>query len=167
MSDRRPASAAAGFTLIEVLVAMSVLLIGMTGIITLFSTGLGLERRGSLAVDAAVALEDVMPEVRRQIEERLGEDGGVDAVDLPRNPIPGWVGLDYLARARRMPESNNPSAWMLEVRVIPRGVPEDQGLSYGYLPARFGRTYETLVREAEQEKLTTNRAGQTGRREPR
>ncbi len=153
MSGMQRRDGAAGFTLVEILVAMTVLLIGMTGIITLFSTGLSLERRGSLAVDAAVALEDVMPEVRRQIEERLQEAEDVDAVDLPRNPIPGWLGLDYLARARRMPDLNNPSAWLLEVTVVARGTPPDRGLSYGFLPVRFGRTYETLVREAERETI--------------
>ena len=138
----------------------------MTGVITLFSTGLTLERRGSLAVDAAVALEDIRPKARELLLERLREEES-DEVELPRNPIPGWVGLDYLVSAVRVPEAGQPDAWLMKVTVVAVGSPDDRGLSYGYLPIRLGRTYEDLVRAARSETLESSNAGGAGRKEGR
>jgi prepilin-type N-terminal cleavage/methylation domain-containing protein len=49
-----------GFTLIEVLIAMSLLVIGMTGILTLFSVALDLEAKAAERHDIAAALPDVL-----------------------------------------------------------------------------------------------------------
>ncbi len=153
MNTSRSEFAQGGFTLAEILVAMSVLLIGMAGIISLFTAGLNLERRSSLAIDTAVALRDVEPLVRAETVRRLASGDKENDLDIPRTPIPGWVGLDYTAKILPMEGNESNEGYVMKITVIPRGAPEDKGISYGYLPLRFGPTYEEMVRAASQETL--------------
>ncbi len=153
MMSHEAQSAEAGFTLVEILVALTVLLVGMAGIIGLFSTGLTLERRSTLAIDTAVALRDIEPQIKAEITTRLA--AGVDVADLstPRSPIPGWQGLDYLTEVLPLPGSETNEGYLLKITVVPRGVQEDKGFSYGFLPIRLGQNYERLIKEAGQETL--------------
>ena len=57
-----------GFSLIEILVATSLLVIGMTGVLALFTTALTLESEAEQRTDVALAL----PEAVREIETVLG-----------------------------------------------------------------------------------------------
>lgn len=59
----------AGFTLIEVLVAMGILSVGATAILSLFSAAMTLHQRSIDRVRAALMAEDVLA----RIEDRLGE----------------------------------------------------------------------------------------------
>lgn len=153
MSPFMKHQSAAGFTLVEILVAMSVLLLGMAGILGLFTAGLSLERRSSLAIDTAVALRDVEPLVRAATIKALAEGNEDSDLNIPRSPIPGWIGLDYVAEILPLPKSETNEGYVMKITVIPRGAQEKDGFSYGYLPLRLGKTYETLVREANLETL--------------
>lgn len=157
MMQRNMQAGCAGFTLAEILVAMSVLLIGMAGVIGLFTTGLSLERRSSLAIDTAVALRDVEPLVRDEVTRRLLEGEDVERLDIPRTPIPGWIGLDYLADIQPLPGYETNEGYLLKITVVPRGVPDDKGFTYGYLPLRLGKTFESMVKLARQETLSTRK----------
>ncbi len=57
-----------GFSLIEILVATALLVIGMTGVLALFTTALTLEAEAEQRTDVALAL----PEAVREIETVLG-----------------------------------------------------------------------------------------------
>lgn len=59
---------ASGFTLIEVLVATSLLVVGMTGVLALFGAALALESEAEERTDVALAL----PEALREIDAVLG-----------------------------------------------------------------------------------------------
>lgn len=142
-----------GFTLVEILVAMSVLLLGMAGILGLFTAGLALERRSSLAIDTAVAMRDVEPLVRSATIKALAEGNDDGDLSIPRTPIPGWVGLDYVAEVLPLPDSETNEGYVMKITVIPRGAQEKDGFTYGYLPLRLGKSYESLVREAARETL--------------
>jgi prepilin-type N-terminal cleavage/methylation domain-containing protein len=143
----------AGFTLIEILVALSVLLVGMAGVISLFSTGLSLERKSSTSIDAAVALQDVIPKVHAEMELRLKGSPEAEAFRIQRTKLDGWVGFDYSADAIPIVGAVDGSAYLLKVTVIPQGQPEEDGYSYGYLPLSLGVNYEDLVRAAKKETL--------------
>lgn len=147
-------STQSGFTLAEILIAMSVLLIGMAGIISMFTAGLNMERRSSLAIDSAVALRDVEPLVRAETVRRLALGEKENDFDIPRTPIPGWIGLDYTAQIMPIVGNESNEGYVMKITVIPMGAPEDKGFTYGFLPLRFGPTYEEMVRGASQETLT-------------
>jgi prepilin-type N-terminal cleavage/methylation domain-containing protein len=57
-----------GFSLIEILVAASLLVIGMSGILALFTTALALEAEAEERTDVSLAL----PEALREIEHAVG-----------------------------------------------------------------------------------------------
>ncbi len=143
----------AGFTLAEILVAMSVLLVGMAGIIGLFTTGLSLERRSSLAIDTAIALRDVEPLVRDHMLARLREGADLEELAIPRSPLPGWEGLDYVAEVKALPGVETHEGYLLKITVVPRGVREDRGFTWGFLPLQLRRPFEDRVHQARQETL--------------
>jgi len=66
---RRARTMESGFTLIELLAATALLVIGMTGILALFTTALRLESEAEQRIDVALAL----PEALREVERRVGQ----------------------------------------------------------------------------------------------
>jgi hypothetical protein len=65
--DGRKRRSEAGFSLIEILVATSLLVVGMTGILALFTAALTLEAEAERRTDVALAL----PEAMRRIDAAL------------------------------------------------------------------------------------------------
>jgi len=68
---RGPASLSAGFTLLEVVVAMTIVGIGVVTLLEIFSSGLRLGSRSSTATEAVAYGRQAMDEIllRRKIEE--------------------------------------------------------------------------------------------------
>jgi len=103
-----PAPRTAGFTLIEVVLAMFVLLIGMSAILGLLSFGAALSRTASLRAGAANSIEAVLSDLEETLFPlELGEDG-VERAGEPRTiadrPVPGCPGLTYTTRATPNPD---------------------------------------------------------------
>ncbi|MCA9321177.1 MAG: prepilin-type N-terminal cleavage/methylation domain-containing protein [Planctomycetes bacterium] len=136
-----------GFTLVELLVAFSILLVGMTGIIAMFSAGLSLEREATLEFEAEAAIDELAPIVRSRLLALVaqGESGNVE---LPLEPVPGRPGLDYEVSALAMSDLGARGGYLVRVRIIPRGRGADDAIDHGFLPMRLGREFEDLVRES-------------------
>jgi prepilin-type N-terminal cleavage/methylation domain-containing protein len=72
-----------GFTLIEILVASTLLVVGMTGILALFTTALALEAEAEERTDVALAL----PEALREVESEVG--AAAYGIKKPADPKAG------------------------------------------------------------------------------
>ena len=78
----------AGFTLIEVLVALMVFLAGVTGILALMTTALAMHRDGLVQARATRRLDDLVERARRLaaegllVDARTGEPSGLRAEKL-------------------------------------------------------------------------------------
>lgn len=130
-----------GFTLIEILLALAVLLIGLTGVLGLLTFGAGLSRAAALRRDAAAATEAVFAD----LEERmfpLVVEAGVERVGEPleisTRPVPGYPDLVYSARATPDPQPASDARYPLEYKVEVEMAWTSGGL-------RRSRTFNTLL----------------------
>lgn len=139
-----------GFTLVELLVAFSIMLVGMTGIIAMLSAGLAMERRSTLVIEANLALEELLPRVRAELALQTNEGGGA-SLAIARTQVPGRNDLEYAVEAEPMPNSSDGTEYLMKLTVWATGAVDEDGFSYGYLPFRIARTYEELVRESPQQ----------------
>jgi prepilin-type N-terminal cleavage/methylation domain-containing protein len=92
-----------GFTLVEVLVALGILLFGLTAVLGLLTFGSALSRSAQLRTVGASAAEAVIAD----LEESLfplqdGEAGEPRSID--DRSVPGFPTLMYSAKARAHPE---------------------------------------------------------------
>lgn len=140
----------AGFTLVELLVAFSIMLVGMTGIIAMLSAGLSLERQSTLVVEANLTLDELLPLVKRELALQVSEDGG-QSLAIARTQVPGRSDLDYAVDAEPMPDSPDGTEYLMRLTVWAKGAADDDGFTYGYLPFRISTTYEELVRKSPQQ----------------
>jgi len=109
----------AGFTLIEVMLAMFVLLIGMTAILGLLSFGAALSRTATLRGGASNAIEAVV----RDLEETLfpleldanGDEQAGEPREIHEQPVPGYPGLLYSTHATPNPE--HPLEYRVDVEI--------------------------------------------------
>jgi hypothetical protein len=134
----RPLQRASGFTIIEVLLAMFVLLIGMTAILGLLSFGAALARSAALRGGAAGTIEAIVADLEEGLFP-LTEAEGVEGVGEPREivdrPVPGHPGLVYSARAVQNPEGD-PAA--LEYRV-------DVDIRWTTSQGKRSKSFQTLL----------------------
>lgn len=96
----------AGFTLIEVVLAMGILVFGATAILGFLTYGAATTRQAQLRSAAASALEAVVADVDRHLFPF--EDGELgEPVVLENREVPGAPGVIYSARAFQNPEREN------------------------------------------------------------
>jgi len=94
----------AGFTLIEVVLAMGILLLGATAIIAFLTYGASTARHAQLRTQAATAMDSVMADLRHELfPYENGELG--EPVEIEDREVPGARGVVYGARAFPNPEN--------------------------------------------------------------
>ncbi len=112
------AARSSGFTIVEVVLAMFVLLIGMTSILGLLSFGAALARTSSLRSGAANAIEAIVADLEENLFP-LVEVDGLEVAGEPRaisnRPVPGHEGLLYSARAS--PHPGQPLEYRVEIEI--------------------------------------------------
>lgn len=133
-----------GFTLIEILLALGILLIGLTGVLGLLTFGAAMSNAAVLRRDAAAASEAVFADLEERLFPLVVEDG-VEVVGEPleiaRRPVPGYEGLSYTARAERLDRPATDAARPEEYRV-------DVEMSWTSGGRQRSKTFTTLfVRE--------------------
>lgn len=113
------ASCSSGFTLIEVVLAMFVLLIGMTAILGLLSFGAALARTAALRGGAASAIEAVVMDLEETLFPLELDASGDEVAGAPRDvqarAMPGYPGLTYSTSSAQNPE--NPLEYRVDVEV--------------------------------------------------
>ena len=141
-----------GFTIIELIIAFTILLVGMTGIITMFSAGLTLEREGTLRADTARILDELQPLVHRRLHDQLsqGDDGDLSLI---REPVPEFPHLDYDARCVPMPNDEQGRGYLVTITLYAAAEPAEKTFSYGPLPMILEPNPEEMVQQALAEKI--------------
>jgi prepilin-type N-terminal cleavage/methylation domain-containing protein len=124
-----------GFTLIEVLIAMGLLVIGMTGILTLFSVALDLEARAAERTDVAAAMPDVFNKVAEDLASR---SAGTDSRALrgSRLEFPLWDGSRYRCSyaLEAMPGDHDGRCVLARIQILVPAPGGERAIDFGYLP---------------------------------
>lgn len=136
----------AGFTIIEVIVALGILLFGMTAVIGMLTFGAALSKTALLRTAAAASTQAVVADLEetlfpmdalgagREIGSVASSDAG-PPIEIEDRALPGMPDVTYSARARPNPERP------LEYRV-------DVDMSWNSAGVRRAITFSTiLVRE--------------------
>lgn len=101
-----------GFTLVEVVVALGLLLLGMTSILGLLSFGAALSRTAQLRNSAAAAAEAVVVDLEETLFPLVEDEHGKVVVGEPRvvqnRPVPGHPDIRYSAEAVPDPLDDTP-----------------------------------------------------------
>jgi prepilin-type N-terminal cleavage/methylation domain-containing protein len=129
----------AGFTLIEVLLAVGILALGMTSVLGLFTFGAALTQAAALRTESANVIESVTADLELRLFP-AGEDGMPgEPVDLTDQPVPGIERARYNVTALAveggpLAEDGGPLEYEVRIEVAfeTRGV-------------RRSRTYETRL----------------------
>lgn len=95
----RPARPSAGFTLIEVLLAMAVLLLGVSMLLGLLTFGASLARAAALRGKASTTVEAVMQDLEENLFELLPDGTAGAPRPIEGRPLPGVAGVAYSATA--------------------------------------------------------------------
>lgn len=106
---RVPDPARAGFTIVEVVCAMLILMIGMSAILGLLSFGAGMARTAELRTDVAQSIEAVMADLEDTLFplelDEAGREVAGEPEDVVDREVPGHPDLVYSARATPNPET--------------------------------------------------------------
>ena len=101
-----------GFTILEVLVAMGILLFGMTTILGLLTYGTALSKTAHLRTSAASAVQSVVANLEETyFPEESGEAG--EPREIVDRPVAGVEGLVYSAKGRSNPD--RPTEYRVDV----------------------------------------------------
>lgn len=112
--------ARAGFTIVEVVVAMGLFLLGMSCVLGLLSFGAAMTRSAALRNEGATAIEAVVADLEERLFPLVIEDGVASAgepIELTDQPLPGRPDVTYSARARPDPRQAGYPGGALEYRV--------------------------------------------------
>ena len=141
---------AGGFTLTEVLVAMGLLAIGMTGILSLYGAAITLQRESTERMDVALLLPGVMEEVRSELSRRAaGKEGrlgmkGLEGVELP---VPGNPRYSYRVTLDEDPTDPTGRVILCRVELIAKSRGASKAYDFGYLPVILERDNDARIRE--------------------
>lgn len=147
-AQRSAAGDQGGFTLVEVLVALGVLLVGMTGVFSLFATALSLQREATERMDTALILPTIISEVEGDLAERL--EGGVRnvlALSGATLPVPGIPAYRYRVTMEPMPDDPEGRAYFCRIEILARHRGQDRVYDMGYRPVIPEPDNEVRIRE--------------------
>jgi prepilin-type N-terminal cleavage/methylation domain-containing protein len=145
MNGRRtPRKRESGFTLIEMVVALGILLIGMVSVLALFTTAVSLHKEAIDQTESSLLAEEVVSRVQGQL------DSGRD----PRNVAEGFAGWTDPSRPRyrvsvELADVSNASQepeWLATVTVIYRQGTREHKETFRSVLVRDA--YAALVRKA-------------------
>ena len=141
ISSGRHRGRASGFTLIEILIALSILLIGVTSVLGLLTFGATMSRAAVLRGHSAAAVEAVCADLEDRMFPIVVEDGESrvgDPIAIQDRPVPGFEGLTYTAHATPNETQEKEVGRALEYKV-------DVELSWMSGGVKKSRTYTTLL----------------------
>ncbi len=127
-----------GFTLVEVVAAMGILLLGMSVIIGLLSFGAALSRTAALRTSAAGSLDAVVADLETSLFPMEPDGSAGEPVPVVDRDVPGHRGLVYSATATVNPDSVGVPGRIEEYRV-------DVQISWKERGARRSRDFTTVL----------------------
>jgi prepilin-type N-terminal cleavage/methylation domain-containing protein len=113
MQTRR--AARAGFTLIEVLLALAILLFGMSAVLGLFTFGAALSRSSHLRTVGSAATEAVLADLEETLFPLDAEGEAGEPKPIQDRAVPGYPDLLYSAHAT--PNPDRPLEYKVELRL--------------------------------------------------
>lgn len=114
----RIAAGRAGFTLVEILLALMILLFGFTAVLGLLTFGAALSRTALLRTSAAAAVEAVVLDLEETLFPLVEGPGGGEAgepEEIVARDVPGLHDVVYSARAR--PNPDRPLEYRVDVEL--------------------------------------------------
>lgn len=106
-----------GFTLVEVVLAMGLLVLGMSTILGLLSFGAALSRTAALRSASAATVEAVVADLEETLFPMMEDGSAGDPREIEERPVPGHPGLVYSASASPHPDQLDRPGGPLEYRV--------------------------------------------------
>jgi Prokaryotic N-terminal methylation motif len=100
---RLPRARHAGFTIVEVLVALGILLFGMAAVIGMLTFGTALSRTALLRTSSSAAAQAVVADLEETLFPMKDGEAG-EPVDVVDRPLAGMPDVVYSARATQNPE---------------------------------------------------------------
>jgi hypothetical protein len=107
----------AGFTIVEVVLAMGILLIGLTAVLGMLSFGAGMARTAELRTHAAESVDAVVADLALELFPVLEDGTAGEPVPVEGRLVPGRSGLVYDARAVPRPGGPRRGGRPIEYRV--------------------------------------------------
>jgi hypothetical protein len=104
----------AGFTILEIILAMGILLFGMAAILGMLTMGAALTRTAELRTQAASATAAVVADLEETFFPLVDGEPG-DPVPIVERALPGSDGVVYSARGTRNPA--RPLEWRVDVEL--------------------------------------------------
>jgi len=117
---RRSANARGGFTIVEVVIAMGLFLLGMSCVLGLLAFGAALTRTASLRSEGASAIEAVIADLEEHMFPLVVAGDRVTVgspVDIEARALPGREDVTYSARASADPSQKDYPGGPLEYRI--------------------------------------------------
>jgi prepilin-type N-terminal cleavage/methylation domain-containing protein len=138
---------AGGFTLIEVLIAMGLLVIGMTGILTLFSVALNFEAQAAERTDIANAMPEIMNRVAADLRVRTSS-ADTRALKGQRNEFPLAPGSRYRCSytVELFPGEHDGRCVLARIQVIVPAPGGERAVDFGYIPIVLPSPNAALLR---------------------
>lgn len=156
----------AGFTIVEIVLAMGILVMGATAVLGMLTFGAALTRTAELRSAAAAAVEAVNADIDRNLFPYA--DGKVgEPVDLVARRVAGVEGLIYTARATQNPE--RPRQYRVDVELSWESSGVRRARNYSMLRLReisFGERLRRELVEGE-ERASSAPGGTRGASNPR
>lgn len=104
-----------GFTLVEVLVALAILLFGLTAVLGLLTFGSALSRSAQLRTMGASAAEAVVADLQETLFPLDSNSEAGEPRKIADREVPGSKGLIYSATAQANPEQ--PKEYRVDIRM--------------------------------------------------
>jgi prepilin-type N-terminal cleavage/methylation domain-containing protein len=127
-----------GFTIVEVVLAMAVLLIGMTAILGLLSFGAALARTAALRTSAAAAIDAVVADLEATLFPMESDGSAGEPQEIEGRSVPGHPGIVYSAVATPHPDELGLPGGPVEYRV-------DVDVSWNTAGSTRRRSFTTLL----------------------
>ncbi len=120
-----PPSRRGGFTILEVLIAMGILLLGMSAVLGLLTFGATMTRNAALKGASASSVEAVVADLEEGFfpivrDEVTGETSVGAPPPVENRPVPGHPGLTYSARGTPDPKDTRAGGalrWRVDVEI--------------------------------------------------
>lgn len=107
-------SARSGFTILEVLLAMAILLFGMTAVLGLLTFGAALSRTSLLRTTAAAAVEATVADLEETLFPMVDGEPG-PPIEIKGRALPGLPDVVYTAHAEENPA--NPLEYRVDIEM--------------------------------------------------
>jgi prepilin-type N-terminal cleavage/methylation domain-containing protein len=101
--DGGPRRARGGFTILEVLLAMAILLLGMTAVLGLLTFGAALSRTALLRTTSAAAVEATVADLEETLFPMVDGEAG-PPIEIKERALPGLPDVVYTASAHENPQ---------------------------------------------------------------